>query len=110
VISVIEAEKLTEYLDLLDNPDWSFPTLGDFLIHITGLCECGTNTIQILLEQVLREVAIPDENRQSLSREPAIELAAKVLDEAGLLEHGSSISWPWLSRNGRLVISRYDTR
>ena len=76
-----------------------------------GLCPCGTGkewsvVHAILLRAKNRNASFYDE----MAGVPGewVEFAAKVLDEAGLLEHGGSIAWAWLTGDGERLLEYLD--
>lgn len=91
-------------------------TRKDFLSHITGLCGCGSGKDFKLIEEVFRFCAMDCEDPQRKEKYPkgcyedvAWELAAKVLDNADLVEHGSGIGWPWLTASGKKALDILNT-
>lgn len=74
-------------------------------IERMGLCGCGTNDHWIVIFELL-ERAEDHAKHGSFCQEnfPWMEFGAKVLDSWRLLEHGSSISAAWLSRDGELLL------
>ena len=77
---------------------------GDSLQCCCDFCGCGSEAVGDLLLEVLRWCAVPIGERPKEDggcyRSAAWELAAKVLDRAGLVEHGTGIGWPWLTPDG----------
>lgn len=79
---------------------------NDLMQQCTGLCPCGSGADFELLIEVLEWCALDHESkgREGTYRSAAWELAAKVLDQADLIEHGSGIGWPWLTSWGEEVL------
>lgn len=82
------------------------------LYCLCSLCGCGSYSVAELLFDVL-DWCCENSIDKERTREPfgkkgtycssAHELAAKVLDKANLIEHGSGIGWPWATDKGREV-------
>lgn len=77
------------------------------LIESIGLCGCGTNsTMDIVIlvleksekKECMYDAAVDAEGRW-------VEFAANILDDKGLLEHGGSIGFAWLSDKGIALLS-----
>lgn len=96
-----------------DSKGISYP--NDFagcVYHYAGLCGCGSDGPAQLLVQVLRFCALDHESQRAhpFGKEGCYystehELAAKVLDKAGLVDHGTGIGWPWLTDWGRELLA-----
>lgn len=87
-------------------------TLGQFMTH-AGICSCGTP--EAFLRLLLTELDRYDEEgkaRTAVNLEDAAALAfAVVLDAWDLTDHGTSITWSWLTRAGlrlRAALRRLD--
>jgi hypothetical protein len=83
---------------------------SDYLQGLCHLCGCGSDAVPNLLLEVLRWCALEHEEkgRQGTYRSTEWELAAKVLDSADLVEHGSGIGWPWITPKGKEVLAIID--
>lgn len=68
-------------------------------IGLCGLCGCGRESIKADLVAILRDtdrlVDVPDT--------PYHELMLHLLDDKGLLDHGTSISGSWLTDKGKEI-------
>lgn len=88
-------------------PDEIYHDPKGILGYMTGLCGCGTGEDFDLLWDVLDWCDNNDDPvvRASVKNgcycSPAWELAAKVLDKANLVEHGSGIGWAWTTALGK---------
>ena len=78
------------------------------LLDACDLCSCGSGEDGKLLYECLLWAFQRDEEpkREPFGKKgfycsPGHELAAKILDKCGLLDHGSGIGWAWLSDKGR---------
>lgn len=90
------------------------PTDYDLLRQCTGLCSCGSGEDFRLLIDILKWCAVNSDDNQRY-QEPygkrgtycsaGHELAAKILDDVGLVTHGSGIGWPWITDWGRKVLT-----
>ena len=89
----------------------------DIILIACNLCCCGTDGVPELLEEVLRwcdqraaaPIEIKDEiEKRGCYRSVEWELAAKVLDSCGLIEHGTGIGWPWTTQEGKEVLQFID--
>lgn len=87
------------------------------LICVCGLCGCGSPEVAELLYEVLSWCAIdhkddgrniPPFNKNGCYCSVGHELAAKVLDKARLIDHGSGIGWPWVTDKGRQLLAWID--
>ncbi|TXH59006.1 MAG: hypothetical protein E6Q97_00925 [Desulfurellales bacterium] len=86
----------------------------DLLRKCTGFCSCGTGNDFALLLEVLAWSAVNSDESQRY-RKPfgehgtycsaGHELAAKVLDLVGLVEHGAGIGWCWATAWGKEVLA-----
>jgi hypothetical protein len=89
-------------------------TKGGLVWHVTGLCSCGTGDDLTAIIEVLEFTATDALDRLHGTSGPLTErgcitsvgheLAAKVLDSIGLIEHGSSIRGAWITPKGRTVL------
>jgi hypothetical protein len=92
-----------------DSKGISYPNdFGGCVYHYTGLCACGTDGPAELLVEVMKFCALePDQKRahpfgnEGCYSSTERELAAKVLDKAGLVDHGTGIGWPWITEWGK---------
>lgn len=87
------------------------------LLCVCSLCGCGSEQVPDLLYEVLKwccteNTASNREIEPFLKRgcycSPAHELAAKVLDKADLVTHGTGIGWPSATEKGRQLIDWID--
>lgn len=78
-------------------------TALDVLSTALGFCGCGTDRPLELLYIAFRHCSLPFDARPTSYdyTELEWELAIKVLDAYGILEHGSSIFGSWLSDEGK---------
>lgn len=86
----------------------------DLLRKCTSLCSCGTGNDFALLLEVLAWSAVNSDESQRY-RKPfgergtycsaGHELAGKVLDLVGLVEHGAGIGWCWATAWGKEVLA-----
>jgi hypothetical protein len=89
-----------------------FEEAKDVLYRGLGLCGCGSGKDFELLLEVLEisemngNEKYTDEDRKigCMYNSPGRELAAKVLDSAGWIEHGSGIGWPWITDVGKTAL------
>lgn len=74
---------------------------------ICNLCGCGSDGPGELLIEVLVWCALPSDAKgnEGTYRSAAWELAAKVLDAADLVEHGTGIGWPWITEKGKAFLA-----
>lgn len=68
-----------------------------------ALCGCGSNNHWECLIELLSEAEHHTEG-QGFYRDKWFEFGAKVLDSWGLLEHGTSIGYAWLTDNGKMLL------
>lgn len=79
---------------------------GRLMQVVTGICSCGSGQDFELLLEVFRFCAMrPKPEGKSCYDSPGWELAAKVLDGADVIDHGTGIGWPWLSTEGEQVFA-----
>lgn len=79
----------------------------ELIEECTGLCCCGSGLDFALLLEVLEWCNREDKHDLKdggCYRNAGWELAAKVLNAADLIEHGSGIGWPWLTPWGKKVL------
>jgi hypothetical protein len=77
------------------------------------ICGCGSGEVRDLLHECLEWAASGDKRFEKTGsewdkgfyRSTAHELAAHVLDHAGLLEHGSGIGWAWVTADGERLLT-----
>ena len=89
------------------------------LLCLCNLCGCGSSKDTALLYEVLEWCSLdnkdPKRKEEPFAKHgcycsPGHELAAKVLDRAGLIEHGSGIGWPWITEKGKQVLEYITTQ
>lgn len=96
-----------------DDRVWIPMNRNGMIGHFTEMCGCGTGGDFDVLWEVLEYAMLDHEDKVSRpifgvrgpSNSVAHELAAKVLDRAGLVEHGSSITWCVATSRGRALHS-----
>lgn len=76
------------------------------MLTICDLCICGSGDDALLLIEVLEWCALEhdEKGREGTYRNVSWELAAKILDSAGLIEHGNGIGWPWVTSDGDRIL------
>jgi hypothetical protein len=86
--------------------------IRDQCIGKLGLCACGSNTdyeiVLMMLDRSERNFAMKGCDESLTFYAPAedasgrwVEFAAKILDAAGLIEHGTGIGSSWLTDTGK---------
>jgi hypothetical protein len=87
-------------------------TIRDECLGKLGLCDCGTGSeydvVLFLLERSEKalEKGLPGfYDPAPDAAAPWVEFGAKVLDAAGLLEHGTGIGCAWLTDEGKALLS-----
>ncbi len=80
--------------------------LTDLIYTKCNLCCCGSTLPALFLLKMLRLCSndLPTEADKYLQNE----LALKVLDSAGLITHGSGMSYCWLTDSGRDLLAEID--
>lgn len=104
--------RIREAMSLVGRDDWKLDPPGELIVHALGMCSCGSGDDRIanLLEKVLR-VAGKRGGRVGLGNfldSIELELAAKILDAHGLLNHGTNIGWAWTTPLGDEMIEKLD--
>lgn len=89
----------------------------DWLCLALPLCGCGSGDDFELILDVLRWSAVNSDDKER-HREPylqsgcycsiAHEMAAKILNHVGLVEHGTGIGWPWITEDGKKLLAKID--
>ncbi len=99
---------IKEHINEGFDPD-AYKTSDDLIKSITDLCGCGSGQDFNLLWEVLEWCDSGDarhaEGTQGCYRSAAWELAAKVLDRAELITHGTGIGWPWTEQFGKELLA-----
>lgn len=72
------------------------------IIRSVNLCSCGSDSQWECVLEILVEAEKHTEN--GFYRDKWFEFAAKVLDDRGLLEHGTTIGFAWLTDRGKLLL------
>lgn len=102
--------ELAKYIESMKaeglGPDELYESPSEMLRHMTGLCGCGSGEDFNLLWEVLTwcdsgNARHEPKGNKGMYVDAAHELAAKVLDRAGLIEHGTGIGWPWSTPLGK---------
>lgn len=103
-----------EYVNQYSITDWK----GYFTITCP-ICGCGSHKKWELLYECLKWSALESDERFKKTGSPwdngfyqstAHELAANILDHAGLLEHGSGIGWAWITEDGKRLLALIETK
>lgn len=90
--------------------DWDYleskKNTKDLILAACGLCDCGTQRPSIMLISVLQNAAkaAEDETRNSNYDSCCSELAAKVLDSYGWVEHGTGVGATWITDDGKRLL------
>ena len=108
----------------MSETDWEFieqhpiGTWRDYYVISLPICGCGSNEVADLLDECLRFAArerdanhkLPESDpwHEGFYRSLAHELAAKVLDGQGFIEHGTGIGWAWATDDGRRLLKMVD--
>jgi hypothetical protein len=91
---------LTTKTEYIDNEGVTWGSYEDYVVTgLCGLCGCADSDIEEDLLAILRS---PD-GVIDIERDKYHELLLHVLDNADLLEHGTSIRYSWLNEKGREV-------
>lgn len=105
-------------------PDWEYLEKAEFktkehlIASACELCLCGTGKDLELLIETLKFAAEDSTTKhektgrgwdQGCYQSAGHELAMKVLDSYGFVEHGSGIGWAWVSEDGERLLTMMDT-
>ncbi len=73
-----------------------------------SLCGCGTGNDVDMVWQVMSYYAKPHDDRDAnyIYTDPGRELAAKLLDNAGIIEHGSGVGGGWFTPEGETIYEK----
>lgn len=86
----------------------------DILSSALNLCGCGSDKPVELLYECLLWAAMGGPNQKGWEkgfyRDVGAELAAKLLDSYGLLEHGTGIGWAWITEDGKRLLNLIELR
>ena len=94
--------------------DWQdIEAVEDVFIFGLCLCGCGSGEDFALLKEVLVFTSLTPEERDARNAlegkgtylSAGHELAAKVLNRSGWIEHGTGIGWPWITEKGQKVLA-----
>lgn len=80
----------------------NYKRVQEIIDHVR-LCRCATASHWECMLELLAEAENHTE-KEGFSRDSWFEFGAKVLDGWNLLEHGSSISYAWLTEDGELLL------
>lgn len=80
----------------------------DELMEALGFCGCGSpdnclEFMELFLAQMESNEA-PRNYSQAMAHPGAIVFVQYCLDEMGFTDHGSSVSYPWLSSEGEMLL------
>jgi len=107
VLDLLQAKRLAERerrkLDLIDAHRLMIAETLDKV----KLCACGSDEPWDIVKLVLERRAANEVSSYEPTEDASgrwFEFATKALDGWGLLEHGGSISWAWLTGEGEIVL------
>lgn len=82
------------------------------MVGILGACGCGdSDEYGMLAIEVLRQIPLTYEEKKAngFYEDKTKGLMLFFLDEAGLIEHGSSVNGSWLTENGKQLLTNIDS-
>jgi len=91
-------EGCRSFMDERDRCSWDSPDEW-LVIGLCGLCGCGRNDVKEDIVNIFCKIA----ERQDIEQTKYNELIMHVLDNANLIEHGTSIYYSWLTIKGEKV-------
>jgi hypothetical protein len=77
------------------------------IIQEMGLCSCGYSHWEVVRD-LLSYAGNREKGGRGFSVDAKTELLAKFLDASGLLDHGCSIAFAWLSDDGQILLDFFN--